>query len=109
MLASYARHGLFSACVLREKPYNHFGSGLRLIPRFGLAPQPVSAGSGALSVSYGLGWWFDRNLYGLTGSKCDLNSDNHVVFILPESPVGAGLSHLTPNLLHRLRAPFQNS
>jgi hypothetical protein len=33
VLASYACHGLFSACVEREKPYNHFGSGLRLTPR----------------------------------------------------------------------------
>ena len=44
-----ARHGLFSACVEREKPYNEFGSGVRLTPRSGLAPQPVSAGYGAVS------------------------------------------------------------
>src|SRR6185312_14307073 len=43
VLASYACHGLFSACVEREKPYNVVGSELRLIPRFGLALPPVSA------------------------------------------------------------------
>ena len=44
VLASEACHGLFSACVEREKPYNEIGSGVRLTPRSGLAPQPVSAG-----------------------------------------------------------------
>ena len=96
VLASDTGHGLFSACVEREKPYNHFGSGLRLTPRFGLAPQPVRAGSGALSVSYVLGWWLDRDLYGLTGSECNLDSQDHAAFILSESPVAAGLSHFTP-------------
>jgi len=55
MLASDAGHGLFSACVEREKPYNEFGSKVRLAPRFGLAPQPVSAGSGALTQLFN--WW----------------------------------------------------
>jgi hypothetical protein len=31
VLESDAGHGLFSACVEREKPYNRFGLGLRLI------------------------------------------------------------------------------
>lgn len=95
VLASDAGHGLFSACAEREKPYNEIGSGVRLTPRSGLAPQPVSAGSGALIVSYDLRWWFDRDFYGVTGSECDLDADYHAGFILPESPVPAGLSHLT--------------
>jgi hypothetical protein len=49
VLAFGAGHGLFSACVEREKPYNEIGSGVRLTPRSGLAPQPVSAGYGAVS------------------------------------------------------------
>jgi len=81
--------------VLREKPYNRFGSGLRLTPRFGLAPQPVDAGSGAVSVSYVLGWGLNRNHYGLTVSKANLNPESHADSILPESPVAAGLSHFT--------------
>src|SRR6185312_4935713 len=54
VLASYACHGLFSACVEREKPYNVVGSELRLIPRFGLALPPVSADDRALIVNRGL-------------------------------------------------------
>jgi hypothetical protein len=56
VLASDACHGLFSACVEREKPYNEIGSGVRLTPRSGLAPQPVSAGYGAVSC-YSANWW----------------------------------------------------
>jgi hypothetical protein len=56
MLASYACHGLFSACVEREKPYNSFGSGVRLTPRSGLAPTPVSAEAGALNQLF-MVWW----------------------------------------------------
>ena len=99
VLASYTGHGLFSACVLRRKPYNRFGSGLRLTPRFGLAPQPVSAGSGALNVKRALGWRFDRDNYGLTVSKANLDSEFHAGSILPESPVSAGLSHFTQKSL----------
>jgi len=56
-----------------------------------------------------LGWWLDRDFYGLTGSKGDFDSNYHAGFILPESPVAAGLSHLTPQLflwtsfVHRIR------
>ena len=65
--------------------------GVRLTPRSGLAPQPVSAGSGALCVNdYSFGWRFDRDFYGVTGSKCDLDSNNHAGFILPESPLTRG-------------------
>jgi hypothetical protein len=69
-----------------------------LPPRSGLAPTPVSAEAGALNISYVLGWWFDRDFYGVTGSECDLDADYHAGFILPESPVPAGLSYLTPKI-----------
>src|SRR5258706_3442721 len=90
VLASGAGHGASPLDFSAEKGHNKFGSGLWLTPRFGLAPQPVSAGSGALCVkSYGLGWWFDRDIYGVTGSESNFNSDYHRCFILPESPVPA--------------------
>src|SRR5579862_4582817 len=64
-----------------KKPHTHFGSGVRLTPRFGLSPQPVSAGSGALNVSYDLGWWFNRDNYGLTGSgEADRDRNSHRCF-----------------------------
>jgi hypothetical protein len=72
-------------------------SGVRLTPRSGLAPTPAETEAGAMSSNdYRLGWWLNRDLYGLTVSKCDLDSNNHADSILPESPVPAGLSHLTP-------------
>lgn len=80
VLASDTGHGLFSACVEREKPYNRFGSGLRLTPRFGLAPQPVSAGSGALNVEGYLARWLNGNYHrGTVGSEGDLNRDLHCI------------------------------
>ncbi len=98
MLTSEAGHGFSPLDFCAEKSHNKFGSGLWFTPRFGLAPQPVKAGSGALIVSYVLGWWFDRDFHGVTGSECNLDSDNHAAFILPESPVDAGLSLFTPKL-----------
>src|SRR3954466_11577166 len=47
-----------------ERGHNRFGSGSWLTPRFGLAPQPVQASSGAVFVK-GLRWWFDREIYGV--------------------------------------------
>src|SRR5712692_7781055 len=43
VLASYAGHGFSPLDFCGEKPQNLFGSRLRLTPRFGLAPTPVSA------------------------------------------------------------------
>src|SRR5208337_853767 len=86
--ASDAGHGFSPLDCCGEKPQNEFGSGSWLTPRTGLAPPTAPTGSGALIVSY-LGWWLDRDLYGLTGSESDLDSD-HAGFILPESPVPAG-------------------
>jgi len=95
VLASFARHGFSPLDFWRKKPLNLIEVRMRASSASGLAPQPVCAGSGALNVSYVLGWWLDRDLYGLTGSECDLDSD-HAVSILSESPVYAGLSYLTP-------------
>jgi hypothetical protein len=104
MLASDARHDFSPLDGVREKSQTQFGSGLRLTPRFELSPAlPVSAGSGALSVSYELGWWLDRDHYGLTVSKVDLNGESHADSVLPESPVTAGLSHFTPKSFFSLR------
>jgi hypothetical protein len=97
VLAANASHGVSPLDFLAEKRHNEFGSGSWLTPRFGLAPQPVQAGSGALNVSYGLGWWLDRDFHGLTGSaEADRNGNSHRCFILSGSPVPAGLSHLDP-------------
>jgi len=87
VLASDAGHGFSPLAFCGEKPQNQFGSRSWLTPRFGLAPPPVSAGSGALVKHYDLGWWLNRDNYGLTSSEANLNSDNHAVCILPESPV----------------------
>jgi len=96
VLALYARHGFSPLDFCGRKPHTHFGSGVRLTPRFGLAPPPVQAGSGALNVSDVLGWGLNRDNYGLTVSKANLNPESHADSILPESPVDAGLSHFTP-------------
>lgn len=86
-----------------EKSHNELGSGSWLTPRFGLAPQPVSAGSGALIVKgYGLRWYNGNIHRGALSSESDLNRDGHRS-ILSESPVPAGLSHLTPKSLFRRR------
>jgi hypothetical protein len=65
---------------------------IELNPAYGFRPQT------GRRVSYALGWRFDRDLYGLTGSECDFDSDYHAAFILPESPVAAGLSYFKPKL-----------
>jgi hypothetical protein len=78
VLASTAGHGFSPLDFCGEKPENHFGSGLRLTPRSGLAPQPVSAGSGALNVKgYPLGWtngYFHR---WTVGSEANHDHDLH--------------------------------
>ena len=97
VLAFEAGHGLFSACVLREKPYNRFEVQIAASPAIWIKPRLTLAGqSGLLLRNCGLGWWLDRDLYGLTVSKRDYYSDSHADFILPESPVPAGLSPLVP-------------
>jgi hypothetical protein len=56
VLASYACHGLFSACAEREKPYNQLGSRVRLTPRSGLAlpsAQTPDRAASCYSVTHG--------------------------------------------------------
>lgn len=78
VLASYARHGLFSTCVLRRKPYNQFGSGMRLTPRSGLAPTSVDAEAGARYVTSCRLRWDNGNIHrGAFASESDLNCDSH--------------------------------
>ena len=96
VLAFGAGHDFSPLDFCGKKPHTHFGSGVRLTPRFGLAPQPVSAGSGALIVSDVSGWGLDRDNYGLTVSKANLDGEFHAGSILPEGPVAAGLSHFRP-------------
>jgi hypothetical protein len=61
----------------------------------GLVPTPAETEVGALTPLFNFGWWFDRDFHGVTGSESDLDSD-HAGFILPESPVPAGLSYFKP-------------
>jgi hypothetical protein len=45
-----------------------------------------------LSSGYGLGWWLNRDFYGVTSSSAvDFDLYSHCCFILPKSPVAAGL------------------
>lgn len=69
-------------------------------PRFGLAPQPVDAGSGALSVTgYGL-WWANGNIHhGAASSEHDLNCYGHCSFLSLTAPASCsrwGGSYLLP-------------
>ena len=53
-----------------------------LTPRFGLAPQPVSAGSGALSVTGYELWWANGYIHhGAASSEDNLNCDRHCSFL----------------------------
>src|SRR5215470_12810585 len=89
-------HGLFLWIGDGEKPYNQFGSGVRLTPRFGLAPRTASTERGALSQSIKLSrWWFDHHFDGLSGNA-NPNPVAHCLSPLSESPVRAGLSYLIP-------------
>src|SRR5437764_5191424 len=49
VLASGAGHWVSPLAFCRETSQNTFGSEAWVTPRFGLAPPPVSAGSGALN------------------------------------------------------------
>jgi hypothetical protein len=55
VLAFSAGHGFSPLAFCGESRQNILGSEERLTPRFGLAPQPVSAGSGAFSQLFN--WW----------------------------------------------------
>jgi hypothetical protein len=92
MLASCAGHGLFSACVGREKPYNEIGSGVRLAPRSGFAPDSVSAKAGARNLRGSCLWRFDCEF------QHELNSDSHRD-LLSTALLPQGGSHFIPNSL----------
>ena len=62
VLASYAGHGFSPLDFCGESRHNHFGSGVRLTPRSGLAPTSVDAEAGAL-VQRLIKWW--RSDHGL--------------------------------------------
>jgi hypothetical protein len=97
VLASDAGHGLSPLDFCGETGHNRVPrSRAWVTPRFGLAPASASTETGVLISGYVLGWWFDRDFYGVTGSECDLDADYHAGFVLPESPVDAGLSYLAP-------------
>jgi hypothetical protein len=98
VLASGAGHVISPLALCEETSQNRFSRSMAWVtPRFGLAPTAARTDAGAHYVrDYPLGWWFDRDFHGVTGSECDLDTDDHAVTILPEGPVHAGLSHLTP-------------
>jgi hypothetical protein len=98
VLASGTGHGFSPLDFWRKKPLNLIEVWMRASSASELAPPTAGTGSGALIVSYVLGWWLDRDFHGLTVSEANCDCDRHADFILSESPVAAGLSHLTPNL-----------
>jgi len=51
VLASDARHGFSPLDFGGKKPHTHLGSGVRLTPRFGLAPTPAETEAGALTTT----------------------------------------------------------
>ena len=104
VLASGAGHVVSPLAFCGETSQNDLGSEAWVAPRFGLVPASAETEAGTLNVSYDLGWWLDRDFHGLTGSgNANRDSDCHRCFILPESPVHAGLSHLGPKSLIALR------
>jgi len=99
VLASEAGHVISPLAFCGETSQNTFGSEAWVTPRFGLAPQPVCAGSGALSVKgYPLGWnngYFHR---WTVSSETNHNHDFHCVppFSRRSLVPPAGGSYLKP-------------
>src|SRR5208283_2836003 len=106
VVTAFAGHLISPLALSGETSHNSFESGAWVTPRFGLPRNLFKQEAGRLLSDYGLGWWLNRDFYGLTGSEANCDSDNHAVFILPESPVTAGLSHLTPKSLELLQQFF---
>src|ERR1700692_118968 len=95
VLASGAGHVVSPLAFCEETSQNRFSRSMAWVtPRCGLVPASAETEAGTLSVSYVLGWWLDRDFHGLTVSEANCDCDRHADFILPESPVAAGLSHL---------------
>jgi hypothetical protein len=80
VFTSDTSHGVSPLAFCGETSQNTYGSEAWVNPRFGLAPQPVSAGSGALIVKgYPLGWddgYFHR---WTVSSEADCDDDFHCV------------------------------
>jgi hypothetical protein len=98
VLTFNAGHGLISACVLRKKPYNSIEVQSWASSAIGLAPQPVDAGSGALSVTgYGL-WWLDTQIEGKpAANEFESDTPHFGPSFLKRSALGTrGVSYFTP-------------
>src|SRR5437763_6573437 len=99
VLASEAGHGQSPLDFSAEKAHNELGSRSWLTPRFGLAPQPVQAGSGALNVS-GCGLrWHNGNFHRRPlRSESNHNQDFHCSPSSRKRSVlsAQSVSHLTP-------------
>jgi hypothetical protein len=106
VVTAFARHVISPLALSGETSHNIFGSRAWFTPRFGLPRNLFKQEAGRLVSDYGLGWGLNRDLYGLTSSETDFDSDNHAVFILPESPVRAGLSYLKPKSSAKTPATF---
>ena len=91
-----AGHDVFPLCLGGESATISLRSESWLTPRFGLAPQPVSAGSGALSVS-GL-WWLDAQIEREpAASELESNAPHCLLSFLKRSAIGTrGVSYFTP-------------
>src|ERR1035437_1806281 len=83
VLAANAGHGLFLLALCGEKRHTIYGSRAWVTPRFGLAPRPVDAGSGALIEGRYLPRWFNGDFHRVTcRSAFDPDSDAHCRFRL---------------------------
>ena len=103
VLAADAGHGLFSLALGGEKSHTIYGSRAWVTPRFGLAPRPVRAGSGALFEGRYLARWFDGYFYRVTcRSARDSNRYPHCRFRLSQAALASdtrlGGSYLAPKL-----------
>jgi hypothetical protein len=95
VVTAFAGHVISPLALCGETSHNILESRAWVTPRFGLPRNLLEQEAGRLISDYGLGWGLNRDLYGLTSSETDCDSNNHAVFILPESPVEAGLSYCT--------------
>jgi len=80
VLASFTGHVISPLALCGETSQNILWSEAWVTPRFGLAPQPVSAGSGALIVKgYPLGWYNGYFHRWPVSSEANHNHDLHCV------------------------------
>jgi len=82
VLASDAGHGVSPLAFCGETSQTSFGSEAWVTPCFGLAPQPVCAGSGALIVKSYASRWDNGNIHrGALSCEPYLNGDGHCSFL----------------------------